>query len=80
MNLLGFAVLGVGFHDIINAFYKVKALNDGQHSWGFGQLTATAVWFLVVLKFARTVLRVMCMWLVLHSLSPMSFTLIIFLV
>jgi hypothetical protein len=54
-------MLGVGLHDITKAFHKVKALNDGQHSWGFGQLAATAVWFPVVLKFAKTVLRVTCM-------------------
>lgn len=53
-NLLGLAVLGVGLHDIIKTFYRLKTLNDGQPSWGFGQLVATAVWFPVVLKFAKT--------------------------
>jgi hypothetical protein len=62
LNLMGLAVLVVGLRDIIRAFDKVKALNDGQHSWGFGQLVATAVWFPVVLKFAKTVLSVGCMW------------------
>lgn len=61
LNLLGLGVLFVGLLDVINAFTKAKALNDGQHSWGFGQLAATAVWFQVVLVFAKTVLCVMCM-------------------
>lgn len=58
LNLLGFGVLTVGLHDVIKALKKVKDLNDGQHSWGFGQLAAMAVRFPVALKFAKTLLRV----------------------
>jgi hypothetical protein len=59
VNLLGLAVLGVGLHDIIKAFGKIKVLSDGQLSWGFGQLVATALWFPVVFKFAKTILSLL---------------------
>lgn len=58
-NLLGIAVLIVGFCEVIKTFSKLKNLNDGQLSWAFGQFAAIAIWFPAVIKF----MRLLCMWL-----------------
>lgn len=37
--------------DVVKAFIKIRQINGGQHSWGFGQLAAMAVWIPVVVNF-----------------------------
>lgn len=49
-KLLGLSMLVICLIDVVKAFIKIRQINGGQHSWGFGQLAAMAVWIPVVVN------------------------------
>lgn len=50
-KLLSLSLLVICLSDVMKAFIKIRQINGGQHSWGFGQLVAMAVWIPVVANF-----------------------------
>lgn len=50
-ELLGVALLLIFTVDVGKAFKMIEQINGGVHSWGFGQLAATAIWIPVVTSF-----------------------------